>query len=236
MRLTAQTIAEAPTFYNAEGQLTLQLRSQRIPMIENLGVTQDRYAAIDLTNNDITEFSGVPESLRKLETLLLANNSISVVGEVRNDALRSLVLTNNSIEAFGEVSRLRGLSGLQTLSLLGNPVCEHENYREMMAWLFPCLKVLDFHKLTTKERKAAEERFGAHFEAPTAAAVALLGAQGRPETVSKEERQLGQTLSKLGAEEKERLLAQLETTTSLEEIESIEKALREGYVEENGKS
>lgn len=232
MRLTAQAIAEAPTFYNAEDQLTLQLRDQRIPVMENLGVTQDKYSVIDLTNNDITEFGGIPSSFRKLETLLLANNSISVVGEVENRSLLSVVLANNNIETFGEVARLRGLSGLQTLVLLGNPICGNENYREMAAWLFPGLKVLDFHKVTAKERKAGEELFGAHFGAPTSAATALLGVQGKKQAVSKEERQLGQTVLRLDDGERERLLKQLETATSLDEIERIEKALREGYVGE----
>ena len=44
--------------------------------MENLAATNDQFACIDLTDNDITKLDELPQLLR-LETLMLANNRIS---------------------------------------------------------------------------------------------------------------------------------------------------------------
>lgn len=60
---------------NPLGERELNLRGFKIPTIENLGVTQDHYQLLDLSDNELEDISNFPV-LRRLETFIANNNKI----------------------------------------------------------------------------------------------------------------------------------------------------------------
>ena len=117
--------------------------------------TQDQQDAIDFTDNSISSLANFP-LLRRLRTLLLANNRIASISpslHLSTPNLTLLVLTNNNISELGDLEPLRELHHLQYLSLMGNPVQGKKWYREWLVWRFTALRVLDFQRITDKVRR-----------------------------------------------------------------------------------
>jgi Leucine-rich repeat len=115
---------------------------------------QDQHDAIDLTDNSIITLGNLP-LLKRLRTLLLANNRISAISpsiHLSVPNLTTLVLTNNNIVELGDLEPLKELKGLKYLSLMGNPVREKKWYREWLAWRLPALRVIDFQRIRDKVR------------------------------------------------------------------------------------
>jgi U2 small nuclear ribonucleoprotein A' len=185
MRLTAGVLLSAPGTLNAVEERELVLRGLKIPAIENLGVTQvcspsaqsgdfsskrspsphnrsqDKFEAIDLTDNEITKLDNMP-AMRRLQSLYLANNQINRVADALGPSLprlETLVLTNNRISQLAEVESLASIQSLLMLSLLHNPVARKPNYRLYVVHRFPHLRVLDFEKVKRAERIAAAKFF-----------------------------------------------------------------------------
>ena len=115
-------------------------------------ILQDQHDAIDLTDNAIITLGNIP-LMRRLRTLLLANNRISVFSQslhLSAPNLTTLVLTNNSISELGDLEPLKDIKSLKYLSLLGNPVREKKWYRDWLVWRIPGLRVLDFQRIKDK--------------------------------------------------------------------------------------
>ncbi|GME68873.1 unnamed protein product [[Candida] boidinii] len=182
MKLTPTLILDAPTYMNPVGERTLSLRSLEIQVIENLGVTNDMFEVIDLTDNEIRVLNGLP-NLLKLKTLLLGRNSIQVMQLNRslnsnnnntnnNNNFNSHTLTNlktlslieNNLKNLHDLIGLRNFKNLENLYLNNNPVTKLRNYRLFVIWLLPNLKILDFNKIKEKERSLSSEYFGKNFE------------------------------------------------------------------------
>lgn len=238
MRLTSQLISNAPTLINPEGQFTIQLRNLKIPYIENLGITQDKFDVIDLTNNEIVELSNIPLTFKKLGVLLLANNNISTIDRLKElPNLSSISLVNNNIHDFKSLVNLTEVLNLTNLSLLNNPVTSLNDYRLFVIWLLPSLKILDFNKVKQKERIEATEKFGSSLQNANELARSLLkqlkanvSESADKAAPSKEQRQLDHTINKLTDEERVKLLHDLENADSIDEIERIEAALKNGFI------
>lgn len=161
MKLTLSVLNDAPIIRNAMGETTLCLRGLGIPQIENLSHLLIQYRALDLTNNDLLELNNVPE-LTELETLLLGENSIMTILQlfVKLRNLKHVSLMNNKIGKLEHLDQLKEASSLTDLVLTGNQVTSLENYRPYVVNLIPSLKVLDFKRVTMKERQLAQELFG----------------------------------------------------------------------------
>ena len=113
---------------------------------------QDSHDCIDFTDNSITVLGNIP-LLRRLRTLLLANNRVSSISpslHLSVPNLATLVLTNNNIAELGDLEPLKDVKGLQFLSLLGNPVQDKKWYREWIAFRIPNIRVLDFQRIRDK--------------------------------------------------------------------------------------
>jgi len=163
MRLTAELVSRAVSLVNTLKQRELDLRGHKIPMIENLGATEDQYDCIDLSDNEIRKLENFP-LLKRLVTLLLSNNRIQRIGPALNESLpqlEMLVLTNNNLTQLPDLDPLAALNGsLRYLSLLDNPVTKKPHYRLYVIHKLPRLRVLDFKKVKYQERKDAEKVFG----------------------------------------------------------------------------
>mmetsp|Transcript_55618 Transcript_55618/g.130309 ORF Transcript_55618/g.130309 Transcript_55618/m.130309 type:complete len:223 (+) Transcript_55618:252-920(+) len=161
MRITPDLVACAPQFTNPMKEREIKLRAYKIPAIENLGATQDQFDTIDLSDNEIRKLENFP-LLRRVKTLMLANNLIFRIGEDLKDVLPSvhtLMLANNSILNLRDLNPLVNLPALQRLVLIDNNVTKQPNYRLYVINLLPGLMVLDFARIKPKEREEAKRVF-----------------------------------------------------------------------------
>jgi len=221
MRLTADLARDSPAYINPLRQRELSLRGFKIPVIENLGATQDQYQVIDLSDNEILKIDNFPMML-KLEALLFADNRICRVARGLGKflpKLEAMVLTNNK---FSKLADLKPLSEfpLVFLSLVGNPVTKLTDYRLYVIQRLPKLRVLDYQKVKKTERAAAKVKFGE-----------LNLAEEKEEEV--EEMPVGRQAvapvvgeSSLTPEERVAIMEKIKTATSLSEIEQLEKQLK----------
>lgn len=161
MRLGPDLITEADQVVNPVNDRTLVLRGNKIAVIENLGVTRDQYACIDLCDNGIIKVSGIPK-LCRLHSLLLANNRISRIAQDAFDSLpelKSLVLSNNKIAKLATLLPIANLNKLERLSLADNPVTREPHYRFFLIHLLryaATFRYIDFQRITVAERQQAQ--------------------------------------------------------------------------------
>jgi len=239
MKLTPELLAASPSSLNAVKERQLDLRGHNIPAIENLGVTKDQHDAIDFTDNSISTLANFP-LLRRLHTLLLANNRISSCSQLLHISvpnLTTLVLTNNSIAELGDLEPLKDLPRLQFLSLLGNPVKEKKWYREWIIFRIPTLRVLDFQKIRDKERQAAKSLFLTpdNLLTPLATTLSTTVSTGTAKSaVLSDEPKPASSQGRAGrlmtAEEKARVKAAIAAAKTPEEVQKLERSLREGWI------
>ncbi|ORX89584.1 U2 small nuclear ribonucleo protein A [Basidiobolus meristosporus CBS 931.73] len=236
MKLTADLITRSPSYINAIKDRELDLRGNKIPVLENLGVTKDQNDTIDLTDNSIQYLGNFP-LLRRLHTLLLSNNRISRIETTLSKYLpnlRTLVLTNNSISELGDLEGLSGLSKLTYLSLIDNPVTKKNYYRSWLIWKIPTLRVIDFKRVKDAERQEAQKLFQSKNGEVTSLAKSIL------ETTSKTF-EPGEELSGSGSkpsipalglstEEQAKIKEAIKHASTLDEIAYLEKQLRSGQM------
>jgi len=159
--MSADLVRSSPAYVNPIKERELSLRGFKIPTIENLGVTQDQYETIDLSDNELTRLNNIPVLLR-LQCLLLNNNRISKLEAGLGSSLpklTGLILSNNKISSLPDLEALGDLPQLTHVSLLNNPVTRHKDYRAFVISRLPKLRVLDFSKVKPKEREAALKQF-----------------------------------------------------------------------------
>jgi U2 small nuclear ribonucleoprotein A' len=159
VRLTADLIWKSPHFFNTIKDRELDLRGNKISVIENLGATEDQFDTVDLSDNEIVKLENLP-FLNRLGTLLINNNRITRInpniGEFLPN-LHTLVLTNNRIVNLLEIDPLTSLPKLHFLSLLDNNITKKPNYRLYVIHKLNSLRVLDFKKVKNKERLEAKK-------------------------------------------------------------------------------
>jgi len=161
-----ELLQQAPQSLNPADERQIILRGQKIPEIENLGITKDAYECMDLCDNDLIKLGNFPP-LKRLKTLLLQNNRISRFAEDCFDPIPnivSLTLTGNKFERLVDLEPMMKLMKLERLSLMENPVTKVKHYRPYLINRIqekakkPHLRVfriLDFNRILDKERKAA---------------------------------------------------------------------------------
>lgn len=113
---------------------------------------QDQHDTIDLTDNSLTHVQNFP-LLKRLTSLLLANNRISHISSSLSNSipnLASLGLSNNALSELGDLVPLGELKRLEYLSLIGNAVTEKKWYREWVIFNCKTLRVLDFQRIQDK--------------------------------------------------------------------------------------
>ncbi|KAF5195106.1 U2 small nuclear ribonucleoprotein a [Thalictrum thalictroides] len=161
VRLTADLIWKSPHFFNAVADRELDLRGNKISVIENLGATEDQFDTIDLSDNEIVKLENFP-FLGRLGTLLINNNRITRINPNIGEYLpkvHTLVLTNNRLVNLAEIDPLSSLSKLRFLSLVDNNITKKPNYRLYVIYKLKSLRLLDFKKVKHKERVEAEKLF-----------------------------------------------------------------------------
>ncbi len=161
VKLTSEVISRGFQYMNVSKEYELSLRGFKIMDIQNLSATNDQFACINLSDNSISEINYLPQ-LKKLKTLMLINNRIS---KIENDFaincpfLTNLVLTNNKISDFKQIDNIASCKSLEKLYLVDNVVTKMKNYRLYVIYKIPTLRILDFQRVTKKEREEALQKF-----------------------------------------------------------------------------
>lgn len=231
MRLTADLITGAPTYFNTLKEREILLRGNKIAIIENLGATQDQFDSIDFSDNEILKLDGFP-LLNRLRSILLNNNLItkissSIVDQLPN--LESLVLTNNRIANLVDIDPLAGCKKLRRLSLLDNPISKKQHYRLYVIHRLPQIRILDFRKVKQKERIASEKLFGTQAK-PKQSAIAQAVRLSESTVVSNEPKQTSNGQSAHSQSERDAIKTAIQNATSIEEVARLEKALASGQI------
>ena len=100
MRLTIDLLRYVAGHINTIREREICLRGYQIPAIENLGILQDAYDCIDLSDNSIIIMQNFP-LMKRLNSLLLHNNKIKEIVKGLGQylpSLQNLMLSNNKIE------------------------------------------------------------------------------------------------------------------------------------------
>merc|ERR1712216_743066 len=145
MRLTAHLISQCPQFVNCVREWELDCRGNRIPIIENLGSTEDQFDTINLCDNEIAKLDNFPKLLR-LKTLLCCNNRIARIDASLADSLlelTDLVLTNNHLKHLADIDALAGCEKLRSLVLADNDITKKRHYKSYVIHMLPQLKRSD---------------------------------------------------------------------------------------------
>uniref|UniRef100_A0A7S0PUF2 U2A'/phosphoprotein 32 family A C-terminal domain-containing protein n=1 Tax=Coccolithus braarudii TaxID=221442 RepID=A0A7S0PUF2_9EUKA len=161
MRLNADMIARSPAFLNPLKDRELDLRGNKIAVIENLASTQNQFDSIDISDNEIRKLECLAV-LPRLKMLLLSNNRINRIADGLGRAfpnIETLVLTNNQLTTLKELEPLAGMPSITMLSLNDNLVTKQPNYRAFLISMLPKLKTLDYKKVKPVEREAAEAKY-----------------------------------------------------------------------------
>jgi len=207
----------------------LSLRGYKISKIENLGVTEDQYDVLDLSDNEILKLENFP-LLQRLHAILLNNNRLCRISKGLGEFLPrliTLILTGNKITNLEDIDNLAELPRLTHLSLLNNPISKQDHYRLYVIHKLPKLKVLDFRKVKPSERKEAEKKFGPSIvggkpkenKMKSQAKTFVVG-DGIPQPKKKG----------LIPEQRRKIMEAIKKATSLGEIERLEKILSSGKI------
>ncbi|XP_058195720.1 U2 small nuclear ribonucleoprotein A' isoform X1 [Rhododendron vialii] len=234
VRLTADLIWKSPHFFNAIKERELDLRGNKIPVIENLGATEDQFDTIDLSDNEIVKLENFPY-LTRLGTLIVNNNRITRINPNIGEflpKLHTLVLTNNRLTNLVEIDPLASLTKLQYLSLLDNNITKRPNYRLYVIHKLKSLRLLDFKKVKQKERIEAQRLFSSQeaeeqAKKESAKIVIPVEVASTPE-VSREE-QTPKTVAPT-PEQIIAIKAAIVNSQTLEEVARLEKALQSGQL------
>jgi len=223
--LLPDLVARSPVFVNPLKDREIDLRGNKISVIENLGVTQDQFDTIDLSDNEIKKLDNFP-LLRRLHTILLNNNRISRISPGLDECLpklESLILTNNKLTLLADLEPLAELASIQYLSLLHNPVTQKQNYRLYVIHLLPKLRVLDFRKVKKKERDESIKLFGDPSNRPK---------QERRHVVSGEvaESVPASSTSEFSKDQAAAIKAAIEKSLTMDDLHRIENSLMAGQL------
>uniref|UniRef100_A0A0D9YPR1 U2A'/phosphoprotein 32 family A C-terminal domain-containing protein n=1 Tax=Oryza glumipatula TaxID=40148 RepID=A0A0D9YPR1_9ORYZ len=234
VRLTADLIWKSPHFFNAVKDRELDIRGNKIPIIENLGATEDQFDTIDLSDNEIVKLENFPY-LNRLGTLLVNNNRITRINPNLGEflpKLHTLVLTNNRLTNLAEIDPLASLPKLQFLSILDNTVTKQPDYRLYVIHKLKHLRLLDFKKVKQQERIAAAQKFHskeAEEEAKKVPAKTFTPGQ----VVDAQDTTMEEQGPKVVAPTPEQITAikaAIVNSQTLEEVARLEKALSTGQI------
>jgi U2 small nuclear ribonucleoprotein A' len=234
VRLTADLIWKSPHFFNALRERELDIRGNKISVLENLGATEDQFDSIDLSDNEIVKLENFP-LLSRLGTLLLNNNRITRINPKIGEflpKLHTLVLTNNRLVNLNEIDPLASFPKLQFLSLLDNNITKKPNYRLYVIHKLKSLRLLDFKKVKQKERVEAAKMFASK-EAEEEARKESVKTFVPGEVPETPEVQTEEQTPKTVAPTPEQILAikaAIVNSQTLEEVARLEQALKTGQL------
>ncbi|XP_009886843.1 PREDICTED: leucine-rich repeat-containing protein 48 [Charadrius vociferus] len=154
LQLSFRNILQIDNLWQFENLTKLQLDNNIIEKIEALG-SLVHLVWLDLSFNNIEVIEGL-DTLVKLQDLSLYNNRISKIEHM--DTLQELQIFSigkNNLTTLEDVIYLRRFKNLRTLNLMGNPLCDDEQYTLFVVAHLPDLVYLDFKIVSDTTREVA---------------------------------------------------------------------------------
>ncbi|TIC03585.1 L domain-like protein [Wallemia mellicola] len=235
VKITPELLANTPIRISPiEPSHELILSGLKIPSIENLGVTKDQLSTIILSHNLIHSIPLLPR-LVNLNSLVLSHNLLtnihpSIVKSAPR--LTTLILDHNRLE-LGELNSLAGHPSLTYLDIRYNPAAETPRYRHWLIHTLPKLRVLDYDRVTDKERKEAREIFETQDGRPTAVAQEIKALKKEDVSETSNTFVPGEDTSKgrlLSAQDRENIRKAILEANSPDEVARLERMLRDGFI------
>lgn len=158
MRLTADLIQRAPYYVNPLHQIEITLRGHSIQIIENLGVIPTECQVIDLSYNSIRVLENFPK-LSNVVAIYANHNQLLTLAITNNvlPELHTLNLQHNQFTTLQSIATLIQFTKLTHLIISQNPIASHPLYRSFLVFLLPSLQMLDYQKVSQKERNTSIE-------------------------------------------------------------------------------
>ena len=133
---------------------------------------------------------------------------------------------------------LKGHPSLTYLDLRFNPCFEEPRYRHWLIYILPKLRVLDYERVTDKERKEAKKMFETDDGRPTAAANEIRSLSSIINTDGNESGsntftpgQIDDSKGRLlTPQDRENIRKSIMEATSTDEITRLERLLRDGFI------
>ncbi|KAM9290994.1 dynein regulatory complex subunit 3 [Morus bassanus] len=154
LQLSFRNILQIDNLWQFENLTKLQLDNNIIEKIEALE-SLVHLVWLDLSFNNIEVIEGL-DTLVKLQDLSLYNNRISKIEHM--DTLQELQIFSigkNNLTTLEDVIYLRKFKNLRTLNLMGNPLCDDEQYMLFVVAHLPDLVYLDFKLVSDTTREVA---------------------------------------------------------------------------------
>ncbi|XP_072734572.1 dynein regulatory complex subunit 3 [Ciconia boyciana] len=154
LQLSFRNTLQIDNLWQFENLTKLQLDNNIIEKIEALE-SLVHLVWLDLSFNNIEVIEGL-DTLVKLQDLSLYNNRISKMEHM--DTLQELQIFSigkNNLTTLEDVIYLRRFKNLRTLNLMGNPLCDDEQYMLFVVAHLPDLVYLDFKLVSDTTREAA---------------------------------------------------------------------------------
>ncbi|CAI5442657.1 unnamed protein product [Caenorhabditis angaria] len=231
VRLTAELLSERPQFVNTLNLREINIRGQKVPVIENMGVTRDQFDVIDLTDNDIRKLDNFP-TFKRLSILYLHNNRINYIAPdiaQKLPNLKTIALTNNNICELGDIDPLANCQKLEYVTFIGNPITHKDNYRLYIIFKLPTVRVIDFNRVKLSEREAAKKMFKG--KSGKKARDSIQRSVHTEEAQSEKENSVGVQLT---SEDREKIKDAVKNAKSLAEVNYLQSILASGRVPEKG--
>lgn len=236
VRLTTDLFADRPQFVNPINMREINLRGQKIPVIENMGVTRDQFDVIDLTDNDIRKMDNFP-TFTRLNTLYLHNNRINYIAPdiaTKLPNLKTLALTNNNLCELGDIEPLSECKKLEYVTFIGNPITHKENYRMYIIYKLPSVRVIDFNRVRQTEREAAKKLFKGKSGKKARDAIQKSVHTEDPSEVETSGSGSGGAGQKLTDEDRDKIKEAIRNAKSLSEVNYLQSILASGKIPEKG--
>jgi len=148
-KITLELIENSIQRTNPLKDRELDLKGNKISLIENLGITLDQFDSLDFTDNEIHRFDGFP-CLKRLKSINFTNNKIIKIAKGLNEFIpniATLVFINNNIHELKEVDNLVCFKNPEFLAFLKNPITTQQNYRLYVIHKLPKVRILDFYRV-----------------------------------------------------------------------------------------
>ncbi|XP_010164028.1 dynein regulatory complex subunit 3 [Antrostomus carolinensis] len=154
LQLSFRNILQIDNLWQFENLTKLQLDNNIIEKIEALE-SLVHLVWLDLSFNNIEVIEGL-DTLVKLQDLSLYNNRISKIEHMNTlQELQIFSIGKNNLTALEDVIYLRRFKNLRTLNLMGNPLCDDEEYTLFVSAHLPHLVYLDFKLVSDTMREDA---------------------------------------------------------------------------------
>lgn len=233
-KLSINQVLDAPTYFvdhfngKYDTDKTIILRDESIVsdtdiMRQSLSRLPEDCKVLDMTNNDLVTIPPL-ETHKGIHTLLLGRNRIRTVdGKAFPRQIKNLSLVQNELKEFSDLEGLKfAPKTLENICLRGNDVCYLSGYRQYILKLCPQIRVLDFEKVTDKERSA--EFPDEVLESEIKDSQTLVHKTDR-RMRDKHMELLGTVVKKMDEETRNKIKRQLAEATTLDEIERLEGLL-----------